>query len=79
VSQSPSTALDKAASSALVGIWGILLCALTEGVLSPSTLTEGVPKVPEGRLRGFWHFWHLITLTFFGTCLKRLAPIEGEA
>jgi hypothetical protein len=25
-------------------------------------LTDGVPKVPKGCLRGFWHFWHPLTL-----------------
>jgi hypothetical protein len=32
-----------------------------KAVLFPQA-TDGVQKVPEVRLRGFWHFWHLITL-----------------
>jgi hypothetical protein len=39
-------------------------CRTEEGVYFPHTLTNGVPKVPEGCLRDFWHFWHLITLGF---------------
>src|SRR5215212_2351203 len=30
--------------------------------VSTNTLTDGVPKVPEGCLGGFWHFWHPLTL-----------------
>jgi hypothetical protein len=33
-------------------------------VVSPNTLTNGVPKVPEGCSEGFCHFWHLVTLGF---------------
>ena len=33
-------------------------------VVSPNTLTDGVPKVTEGCRPGFCHFWHLITLGF---------------
>jgi hypothetical protein len=33
-------------------------------VVSPNTLTDGVPKVPEGCSRDFCHFWHLVTLGF---------------
>jgi len=33
-------------------------------VVFPNVLTSGVPKVPKGGTRGFWHFWHLITLEF---------------
>jgi hypothetical protein len=28
-------------------------------VISPDTLTNGVPKVPKGCSEGFCHFWHL--------------------
>jgi hypothetical protein len=28
----------------------------------PDALTDRVPKVPEGCLGGFWHFWHGLTL-----------------
>jgi hypothetical protein len=31
-------------------------------VVSPGTLTYGVPKVPKGCSEGFCHFWHLLTL-----------------
>jgi hypothetical protein len=31
-------------------------------MFSPNTLTDGVTKVTEGCLRGFWHFWHPLTL-----------------
>ena len=27
-------------------------------MVSPNTLTNGVPKVPEGFSEGFCHFWH---------------------
>jgi hypothetical protein len=33
-------------------------------VVSPDTLTDGVPKVPKGCPEGFWHFWHPLTLGF---------------
>jgi hypothetical protein len=36
----------------------------TRCVVSPNTLTDGVPKVPKGCSEGFWHFWHLVTLRF---------------
>ena len=31
-------------------------------MVSPNTLTDGVPKVPKGSSEGFWHFWHCLTL-----------------
>jgi hypothetical protein len=31
-------------------------------VILPNVVTDGVTRVTEGCLEGFWHFWHLITL-----------------
>jgi len=55
---------------------------LDPGVLLTSTLShlkraarclgEAVPIVPEGRSRGFWHFWHLIILGFEKNGITRL-------
>jgi hypothetical protein len=52
-------------------------CRTEEGVYLPNTLTNGVPKVPKGCLRDFWHFWHCHTL---GTLLhaERVKPILVE-
>jgi hypothetical protein len=27
-------------------------------MVSPNTLTDGVPKATKGYSEGFWHFWH---------------------
>jgi hypothetical protein len=42
-------------------------------VVSPNTLTDGVPKVPEALGPPFWHFWHCLTL---GTSNKpQIGPV----
>jgi hypothetical protein len=47
-------------------------------VVSPNTLSDGVPKVTEALRAPFWHFWHPVTLRLSETH-DHILNIEGTA
>jgi hypothetical protein len=47
-------------------------------VITPNTLTVGVPKVPRGSSEGFCRYWHLITLGFSRNTRPHTQGIGGE-
>jgi hypothetical protein len=41
-------------------------------VVSPNTLTDGVPKVPKASCIPFWHFWHclIVGISLHAQCAR---------